>query len=53
VRALDDTDPTIRSAAGEALVRAGAAARPGVRKLLRDADPAVRLRVGVALTAAG
>jgi HEAT repeat protein len=50
LRALADTQPVIRAAAGEALAQAGdAGARPAVRKLLADADVTVRIRVALAL----
>jgi HEAT repeat protein len=52
-KALGDKDPIRRSAAGEALCRAGAAdARPAIKKLLHDSDAAVRLRIALALAAA-
>jgi HEAT repeat protein len=50
VRALADTKPMLRAAAGEALAQGGGPeARPAVRKLLDDADLTVRLRVAKAL----
>jgi HEAT repeat protein len=50
LRALADTQPVIRAAAGEALAQAvGADAPPAVRKLLADADLTVRTRVALAL----
>jgi HEAT repeat protein len=50
VKALDDPLTARRTAAAEALCRAGAVdERPAVRKLLKDRDPAVRLQVALAL----
>jgi hypothetical protein len=50
VDAVADKAAVRRAAAGEALVRAGLAAKvPAVRKLLQDPETAVRLRVGLAL----
>lgn len=53
VKALTDSVPGRRAAAGEALALGGALElRDAVRKLLADPDPMVRLRVGLALAAA-
>jgi HEAT repeat protein len=53
VKALTDPDVAVRSAAGEALCRAGAMdVRPAIRKLLKDQNPLVRMRIALALTAA-
>jgi HEAT repeat protein len=50
IQALDDPLTARRTAAAEALCRAGAAEqRPAVRKLLKDRDPTVRLQVALAL----
>jgi hypothetical protein len=52
LRALADTQPIIRAAAGEALAQADgldAEAKLAVRKLLADADETVRMRVALAL----
>ncbi len=54
VQALQNDDPTRRSAAGVALCRVAAKAQlPAVRKLLNDPAPHVRFRVGLALVALG
>src|SRR5262245_8550361 len=54
VRALEETLPIRRLAAGVAIAAAGIAEhRPAARKLLRDPDPDVRQRVALALAAAG
>jgi HEAT repeat protein len=52
LRALADTQPVIRAAAGEALAQVDgldADAKLAVRKLLADADVTVRMRVALAL----
>jgi HEAT repeat protein len=50
VKALDDSLTVRRTAAAEALCRAGAMdQRPAVRKLLKDRDATVRLEVALAL----
>jgi HEAT repeat protein len=53
IRALNDPLPQRRTAAGEALARAGGPEqRAAVRKLLQDPDPTVRLGIALALAAA-
>jgi HEAT repeat protein len=53
VRALDDPQPTLRSAAAEALIRGGGeAGRAAVRRMLKDDAATVRLRVALALARA-
>jgi outer membrane protein assembly factor BamB len=50
VKALSDTIPVKRGAAGEALIRAGIKADfPLVKKLLQDKDSSVRYRVSLAM----
>jgi HEAT repeat protein len=53
VRALDDKQPRMRTAAAEALISgAGMQGRNVVRKLLADKVPDVRMRVGLAMALA-
>ncbi|HYV36129.1 MAG TPA: hypothetical protein VE988_10525, partial [Gemmataceae bacterium] len=49
IKALSDPMPVRKLAAADALVAAGGATHPAVRKLLTNADPQVRLRVAMAL----